>query len=90
MLSNLFIVIEKDIFKLAVHLVSSFLPLLSFFVCFMNIPSYVYGERLLYADGKTFKKPRRPYEKERLDAELKLVGEYGLRCKRPVCTEQDP
>ncbi|MFS7947513.1 putative ribosomal protein S4/S9 [Helianthus anomalus] len=25
--------------------------------------------------GKTFKKPRRPYEKERLDAELKLVGE---------------
>ncbi|KAK8652481.1 hypothetical protein V6N13_126513 [Hibiscus sabdariffa] len=32
--------------------------------------------------GKTFKKPRRPYEKERLDAELRLVGEYGLRCKR--------
>jgi hypothetical protein len=26
------------------------------------------------ADGKTFKKPRRPFEKERLDAELKLVG----------------
>uniref|UniRef100_A0A2N9I9D2 Uncharacterized protein n=1 Tax=Fagus sylvatica TaxID=28930 RepID=A0A2N9I9D2_FAGSY len=29
--------------------------------------------------GKTFKKPRRPYEKERLDHELRLVGEYGLR-----------
>ncbi|KAK0584016.1 hypothetical protein LWI29_006557 [Acer saccharum] len=34
--------------------------------------------------GKTFKKPRRPYEKERLDAELRLVGEFGLRCKREL------
>jgi small subunit ribosomal protein S9e len=38
----------------------------------------------LLADGKTFKKPRRPYEKERLDAELKTVGEYGLRNKREL------
>jgi small subunit ribosomal protein S9e len=35
-------------------------------------------------DGKTFKKPRRPFEKERLDAELKTVGEFGLRNKREL------
>ncbi|KDD75683.1 hypothetical protein H632_c551p0 [Helicosporidium sp. ATCC 50920] len=37
-----------------------------------------------WKNGKVFKVPRRPFEKERLDAELKTVGEYGLRCKREL------
>ena len=34
--------------------------------------------------GKTVKTPRRPYERERLDKELKLMGSYGLRNKREI------
>jgi len=34
--------------------------------------------------SRTSKSPRRPFEKERLDQELKLVGEFGLRNKREV------
>jgi small subunit ribosomal protein S9e len=34
--------------------------------------------------SSTVKTPRRCYEKERMDRELKIVGEYGLRNKREV------
>eukprot|EP01084_Bolivina_argentea_P221753 375521_1 len=34
--------------------------------------------------SKTVTVPRRPFEKERLDRELKLVGEFGLKNKREI------
>ena len=38
--------------------------------------------------GRTFKKPMRPYEKERIHNELKVVGEYGLKNKRELWRAQ--
>ena len=38
--------------------------------------------------SKVAKQPKRSFEKERLDAEMKLVGEYGLKNKREVWRTQ--
>ena len=38
--------------------------------------------------SKTSVKPKRPYEKERLDSELLLIGKYGLKNKREVWRTQ--
>ena len=40
--------------------------------------------RFLRNYRKTSKTPRRPFEKERLDSELKMVGQFGLRGKREL------
>ena len=34
--------------------------------------------------SRTFKTPRRPFEKERLDNEMQIIGKYGLKNKREV------
>lgn len=39
---------------------------------------------IFFLDSKTYKVPRRPYVKARLDHEMKLCGEYGLRNKREI------
>ena len=44
---------------------------------------FTMGKKSYHTYGKTFRKPKRAFEKERLDAEMKIIGEYGTK-KGPV------
>lgn len=42
------------------------------------------GKKSYHNYGQTFRKPKRPFEKERLDSEMNIIGEYGLKNKCEV------
>ncbi|CAG8601155.1 10080_t:CDS:2 [Funneliformis mosseae] len=47
--------------------------------------SFAYISKLMrIQSSKTYKVPRRPFEKERIDQELRLIGDFGLRNKREI------
>jgi len=59
----------------------AFLGLLRFMNRFCIISPYIFIKIDIYQTSTT---PRKPFEKERLDSELAIVGKFGLKSKREV------
>ena len=55
-----------------------------FLTVLIELPLFLNLFLILLTDSLTFSTPRRPFERERLDQELRICGEYGLRCKREI------
>ncbi len=60
-----------------------------FFVCLFVFIYFFFYLKMgkissLRVYSRVYSTPRRPFEKERFDSELRLCGIYGLRCKREV------
>merc|ERR1712018_304910 len=57
------------------------------YTCFYNLSALGKKSkmpRLPMVTSRTYQTPRRPFEKDRLDQELRLIGQFGLRNKREV------